>query len=198
MKVISLSGSRDVARSAAAYLHDMYDYRIMSFTSPCKQIAQILGFDPRDIYQTELNSSENMSFGIGANEFLPLFADAMRSMMPGLVDCGEYGDIWVKVLRVQLENLQKEEKKYKTAINVVIDDVNDPLALRFLRNMKATMVTCGIGCAVVPDGFFDVVVDEDMEIYMDRAIQEFNVCDAVKFLSTVAEGSSASLQDGIQ
>jgi hypothetical protein len=105
--IIGLTGKKGSGKSTVAgMLCEKYDYRIMSFATPIKDMLMSMGLTEDEIYNIELKEKIVERFGKSPRELLQLLGTEFGRNL--IAD-----DIWVRVL----------ESKIDSDDQIVIDDV---------------------------------------------------------------------------
>lgn len=172
--IIGLTGKKGSGKSTVAgMLCEKYDYRIMSFATPIKDMLMAMGLTEDEIYNVDLKEKTIERFGKSPREMLQLLGTEFGRNL--IAD-----DVWVRTL----------EAKIESADRIVIDDVRFVNEAEMIRSkggkiirvtrmgQELGMVDTHVSEAGIPLEFIDHEIKNvscyttDLELAADRVMEE--------------------------
>jgi dephospho-CoA kinase len=135
--LICIIGNIGVGKSTVANILKDNDYTELSFASPVKDIALILGFDYNDVYGTQEDKLKiNKFWGVSGREFMQKFAtDIMRNELNKHIDMNLDGKtIWVRLCEKKIIDLLNQNKK------ILVSDGRFPDEIDMIKKLGGKII----------------------------------------------------------
>jgi len=135
--LICIIGNIGVGKSTVAEILKNNDYVELTFASPVKDIALILGFDYKDVYGTQEDKLKiNDFWSVSGREFMQKFAtDIMRNKLNKHIDLNlDRKTIWVRLCEKKIIDLLNNNKK------IIVSDGRFPDEIDMIKQLGGKII----------------------------------------------------------